>query len=106
MSSLGIKILKFSNKIDESIGTIKLDTLSLRYYLKPASFNLNNNSNKLKIFFWDRGGIKFKEWIKFFDEKDIDEITYFSKPDYSRKESDIENLIMNKRFKVLRSFKK
>ena len=100
MSSLGIKILKFSNKIDESIGTIKLETLSLRYYLKPASLNLNNNSNKLKIFFWDRGGIKIKEWIKFFDEKDIDEITYFSKPDYGRIESDIKNLIMNKRLKV------
>ena len=55
MSSLGIKILKFSNKIDESIGTIKLDTLSLRYYLKPASLKLNNKTNKLKIFFCDRG---------------------------------------------------
>ena len=47
-----------------------------------------------------QGRNKNKEWIKFFDEKDIDEITYFSKPDYGRIESDIKNLIMNKRLKV------
>ena len=51
MSSLGVKILKFSEKITENIGNVKLDTLSLKYYIKPDLSKIEFNQKKLNIFF-------------------------------------------------------
>ena len=96
MSSLGVKILKFTNKIDESIGNVKLDTLDLKYYVNPDFSNVDTSKKKLDIFFWDRGGIKFEDWIKFFEPKDINEIVYFPIPDYGRRKSNIDTYINNK----------
>lgn len=96
MSSLGVKILKFTNKIDESIGDVKLDTLDLKYYVKPDFSNLDISKKKMNIFFWDRGGVKFEDWIKFFEYKDINEIIYFPIPDYGRRKSNIDTYLSNK----------
>jgi hypothetical protein len=35
ISSLGIKVLKFSDKITESIGEEDIETLRLNYFMKP-----------------------------------------------------------------------
>ncbi len=80
ISNLGIKVLKFSNKITESISNEKIETLKLNYYLKPE-ISLSKRDNKLNIFFWDRGRININDWIKFFNKDDINEILCFPKPD-------------------------
>ena len=63
MSCLGIKVLKFSEKINQSIGKEKIDTLKLNYFIKPDFYFSINQSSKLKIFFWDRGRVKINEWL-------------------------------------------
>ena len=90
MSSLGVKILKFSEKITENIGNVKLDTLSLKYYIKPDLSKIEFNQKKLNIFFWDRGRINLNDWIKYFNEEDIEKIYYFPVPDYGRSKSEID----------------
>ncbi len=96
MSSLGLKVLKFSNKIDEIIGDVDLDTLNLKYYVKTDFTNLDEDNKKMNIFFWDRGGIKFDDWIKHINHEDINEILYFPIPDYGRNKSNIDNYLKNK----------
>ncbi len=100
MSSIDVKILKFSKKISESIGSININSLELRYYIKPSFSEPRSTNKRLNIFFWDRGGIKFKDWIKHFKEKDINELTYFSKPDYGRSQSYSNELSNNNNFKI------
>tara|TARA_B100000963_G_scaffold361633_1_gene398289 strand:- start:2196 stop:3233 length:1038 start_codon:yes stop_codon:yes gene_type:complete len=81
MSSLGIKILKFSNKISKSIGKEKIESLNLNYFLKPEFGSQTDEYSKLNIFFWDRGRIKIDEWLKLFNKNEINKIVYFPKPD-------------------------
>jgi len=81
MSNLGVKILKFSNKITESIGSEKIDSLRLDYFIKPTLNQSINKSKKLNIFFWDRGRINFNDWYNFFNKKEINQIIYFPMPD-------------------------
>ncbi len=98
ISLVGIKVLEFSRKISESIDDEKIDILKLRYFIKP---NIEYNSqikNKLKIFFWDRGQIKIKDWITSFNTEDISEIIYFPLVDPSRKIT--ENLDNYKNIKI------
>tara|TARA_Y100000590_G_scaffold459863_1_gene617963 strand:- start:1453 stop:2511 length:1059 start_codon:yes stop_codon:yes gene_type:complete len=100
MASLGVKVLKFSDKITESIGQSKLDTLKLKYYVKTDFSSSQINQKKLNIFFWDRGGVKFDDWIKIFKSEDINEILYFPNPDYGRKESNISKYLNRKDLKI------
>ena len=83
ISNLGIKILIFSKKISESIGSEDIEFLRLKYYLKPMKNNKKKNSSKINIFFWDRGRIRFEDWLKYFHKEDINKITYFQKFDAS-----------------------
>ncbi len=87
MSSLGVKVLSFSDKVVESIGKEELKFLKLNYYIKPNLSNDIKDLKKINIFFWDRGRIKIDEWIKFFNKKDINEIVYYSSVDPGMKES-------------------
>ena len=108
ISYLGIKILAFSKKISESIENENVKYLKLNYYIKPSNKKKETNfTNKINIFFWDRGRIKFEDWLKFFKRDDIGEITYFPKFDpniidknkinYRDKYSDLKiNLIQEK----------
>ena len=50
ISNLGIKVLKFSDKITESIGKEKIDSLKLNYFIKP-NLNLPIKKQKNKYFF-------------------------------------------------------
>ena len=61
ISNLGIKVLKFSDKISDNIKDEKIDSLKLNYYLKPNIISSFKNQSKLNIFFWDRGRIKLEE---------------------------------------------
>ena len=81
MSKLGIKVLKFSNKITESIGKETIASLNLNYFLKPEFNSEIEKYSKLNIFFCDRGRIKIDEWLKLFNKDDINKIVYFPKPD-------------------------
>ena len=81
MSRLGIKVLKFSNKITDSIGKEKIASLNLNYFLKPEFNSKTEEHSKLNIFFWDRGRIKINEWLKFFNKDEINKIVYFPRPD-------------------------
>jgi len=100
MSSLGVKVLKFSKKIDEIIGDVDVDSMSLKYYIEPDFTNIDINKKKMDIFFWDRGGIKFDDWIKYFKYEDINEILYFPIPDYGRKHSNIDIYMKNKSLNI------
>ena len=71
MSNLGIKVLKFSDKITKSIGNESITSLRLNYFIKPILYNSINKSKKLNIFFWDRGRINFNDWYYLFDKKKI-----------------------------------
>ena len=100
ISNLGIKVLKFSNKITESIGKEEIDTLSLNYFLEP---NFSSNADKpikLNIFFWDRGRVKIDDWLHLFDQEDINEIVYFPKADPGMKIVQNDNLIKNKNYNI------
>ena len=81
MSSLGIKVLKFSDKITKSIKNEDIESLKLDYFIKPNFTALDNEKNKMNIFFWNRGRIQIKDWLHLFDKKDINEIVYFPNPD-------------------------
>jgi len=50
ISNLGIKVLKFSDKITESIGKEEIDSLKLNYFIKP-NLNLPIKKQKNKYFF-------------------------------------------------------
>ena len=81
MSRLGVKVLKFSNKITDSIGKEKIASLNLNYFFKPEFNSKTEKHSKLNIFFWDRGRIKINEWLKLFNKDEINKIVYFPKPD-------------------------
>ena len=81
MSRLGIKVLKFSSKITESIGKETIASLNLNYFLKPEFNSEIDKYSKLNIFFWDRGRINIDEWLKLFNKDEINKIVYFPKPD-------------------------
>ena len=71
IANLGIKVLKFSDKITESIGKEKIDSLKLNYFIKSNFTSSTNQQTKLNIFFWDRGRIKIDDWLHLFDQKEI-----------------------------------
>jgi len=81
ISALGIKVIKFSDKITKSIKNEDIETLKLNYFIKPNFLSLANEENKMNIFFWDRGRIQIKDWLHLFNKKDINEIVYFPNPD-------------------------
>jgi len=84
ISYLGIKVLAFSKKISKNIENENIKNLNLSYYIEPSNQKKNDNFlSKINIFFWDRGRIKFEDWIEFFNKDDINEITYFPKFDPS-----------------------
>lgn len=85
ISLLGVKILEFSKKVSESIGKENIETLKIRYFIKTQKNAANKISNRIKIFFWDRGQIKINDWIGLFNLSDIDEIIYYPVVDPSRK---------------------
>ena len=103
ISNLGIKVLKFSNKINDYIKDEKIDCLKLNYYLKPNIISSFKNQSKLNIFFWDRGRIQLNEWLDLFEEDDINEILYFPKPDPGQKinETNYLNIYKKYNFKII-----
>jgi len=103
ISNLGIKVLKFSNKINDYIKDEKIDSLKLNYYLKPNIISSFKNQSKLNIFFWDRGRIQLNEWLDLFEEDDINEILYFPKPDPGQKinETNYLNIYKKYNFKII-----
>ena len=100
ISNLGIKVLKFSDKISDNIKNEKIDSLKLNYYLKPNIISSFKNQSKLNIFFWDRGRIKLEEWLNLFNKKDINEILYFPKPDPGQKIDKINNIYFLKEYNL------
>jgi len=103
ISNLGIKVLKFSNKINDYIKDEKIDSLKLNYYLKPNIISSFKNQSKLNIFFWDRGRIQLNEWLDLLEEDDINEILYFPKPDPGQKinETNYLNIYKKYNFKII-----
>ena len=51
ISNLGIRVLKFSDKITESIGREEVDSLKLNYFIKPNFSSSIDQQKKLNIFF-------------------------------------------------------
>ena len=70
------KILSFSKKITNQIKNFNIKYLDLRFFVKPKK-TIKTNKKKLNIFFWYRGFIDINNWIKIFDFKNINKITYF-----------------------------
>ena len=100
ISNLGIKVLEFSNKITESIGTEEIDSLKLNYFIKPNFSSSIDQQIKLNIFFWDRGRIKIDDWLHLFDQEEINQIVYFPQPDPGMKIVNNDNLIKNKNYNI------
>ena len=93
ITNLGIKVLKFSDKIAESIGKEEVDSLRLNYFIKPNFSSSINQQTKLNIFFWDRGRIKINDWLHLFNQKEINQIVYFPQPDPGIRIVNNDNLI-------------
>ena len=100
MSSLGIKVLKFSNKITKSINNEDIESLKLNYFIKPNFLPKTNEGNKINIFFWDRGRIQIKDWLYLFDKKDLNEIVYFPNPDPGIFKIKENNLNQQKKYNI------
>jgi len=100
ISSLGIKVLKFSNKITESINEEDINSLKLNYFIKPNFNSPIEKQNKLNIFFWDRGRIKINDWLCLFDKKEINEIFYLPRPDPGKKIMNNEVLMKEKNLNI------
>jgi len=109
ISDAGVKVLKFSKKVDYSIGNENIESFKLKYYVKcekKMNESKNNQLNKkIKIFFWDRGQVKLENWINIFNHNDIDEIRYFPLSDPGKKikedinkYKDIKFDVINKKF--------
>jgi len=103
ISNLGIKVLKFSNKITESIENEAVESLNLRYYIKPK-ISEPGYRKKINIFFWDRGRIKIQDWLNYFDINDINQIIYLPIPDPGKKNIYLDNLTedQSKKFIILK----
>lgn len=102
ISLLGIKILEFSKKVSESINKENIEILKVQYFIKTEKNDEYKKTNKIKIFFWDRGQIEFKDWIKLFNPDDIDEIIYYPVVDPSRKIKNSLYEYKNVKIKVLK----
>ena len=97
ITNLGIKVLKFSDKITQSIGKEEVDSLRLNYFIKPNFSSSINQQTKLNIFFWDRGRIKINDWLHLFNQKEINEIVYLPRPDPGMKITNNDGLIQKKK---------
>ena len=80
---LDVKILSFSTPVKKLALKYKCKYLSLKYSMKNNVMRIQKK-NKIDIFFWFRGGIKFYDWINKFDSKIIKKITFFNCPDPGR----------------------
>jgi glycosyltransferase involved in cell wall biosynthesis len=100
ITNLGIKVLKFSDKITESIGKEEVDSLKLNYFIKPNFSSSITQQTKLNIFFWDRGRIKIDDWLYLFDQEEINQIVYFPQPDPGKKIVKNDNLIKKKNYNI------
>ena len=100
ITNLGIKVLKFSDKITESIGKEEVDSLKLNYFIKPNFSSSINQQTKLNIFFWDRGRIKIDDWLHLFDQEEINQIVYFPQPDPGIEIVNNDNLIKKKNYNI------
>ena len=93
-----LKVLSFSKKISNQIKNLNINYLDLKFFIKPK--NITHKKNKrLNIFFWYRGYIDINDWIKFFDLKRINRITYFDTEPKRNKMS----LLKNKKIEYLKS---
>ena len=100
ISNLGIKVLKFSDKITQSIGTEEIDSLKLNYFIKPNFSTSIDKQTKLNIFFWDRGRIKIDDWLHLFDQEKINQIVYLPRPDPGMKIIDNSNFTKKKNYSI------
>ena len=100
ISNLGIKVLEFSNKVTQSIGKEEIDSLKLKYFIKPNFSSSTEQKKKLNIFFWDRGKLKIYEWLYLFNQKEISQIVYRPLPDPGTKNVDIDDLIKKKNYNI------
>ena len=75
-SILNIKILSFSEEVNKLCKKNKVKYLYCKFFFKPKK-KIINKSKKLKIFFWYRGQIQLKEWIKYFNLSEISKIYYY-----------------------------
>ncbi len=87
IKKLNIKIISFSSIVTNKCLQHNINFFEVNYYLETKI--LTDQKNKLKILFWDRGEIKFDQWIKFFEKKDIEKITIINRPDPGKKISKI-----------------
>ena len=101
ITNLGIKVLKFSDKITESIGKEEVDSLKLNYFIKPNFSSSTNQQTKLNIFFWDRGRKKIDDWLYLFHQEEINQIVYFPHPDPGMKIVNNDNLIKKKNYNII-----
>lgn len=80
IASTGIKILSFTEGIENVCNKHNIDFVSVRYYKKPVNEIKDFQKNKYVIFFWYRGSVKFTEWISLFPTEMVEKIYYYSAP--------------------------
>lgn len=85
---LNIKIISFSDLITKICIDHNIEILPLKYFLKTSE-NINYNLKKLNILFWDRGELRIKDWLTYFNKNDVERVTIIQRPDPRKKPSNI-----------------
>lgn len=97
-----LKILSFSKKINQLCVQNNLNYLYCRYFLKPHKNKISKNK-KIKILFWYRGQIKFTDWIKYINLKDVEYIIYYTLVDpFYKKEKFTKYDIKKYKLKIIK----
>ena len=100
IKKLDVKIVSFSSVVKKKCLDNNINFYQIKYFLEPKP--LVEKKNKLKILFWDRGEIKFSQWIKFFEPNELEKITIINRPDPGKKISLIsKSEIINYKIEIL-----
>jgi glycosyltransferase involved in cell wall biosynthesis len=80
LSSIPIKIISFSEYLHKKCLQYNIESLPLKYYLKPT-FSEEIPGSGQHYFFWYRGSLGFSDIKGFLDPHNVDSFVYRSAPD-------------------------
>lgn len=89
LSFLSIKVIAFSEKIQQQCEKFGIECLKVRYYLNPAEYVLPDPASGRHVFFWYRGSVQWKTVRGILDPNQVDSFAYLSNPDPGYRREDI-----------------
>jgi glycosyltransferase involved in cell wall biosynthesis len=87
---LDIKIVSFCDAVANKCKKNSINYLNAKYYLNTSN-KINYNFKKFNILFWDRGELKIRDWLHYFEKDEVEKITIIERPDPRKKASFVSN---------------